>query len=251
MRKTIRLMAMLAVGAALLTTACGKDDPTDDPTPDTPTPVNPVDPDPVDPDPEDLTADWVDLGLPSGLLWAKCNLGANSPEEYGDYYAWGEIEPKEVYDWNTYMHCNGGYGQLTKYCTDPEYGYNGFTDNLTTLQAVDDAATAKLGTGVRMPTADEWRELIANTTAEWTTENGVNGRRLTASNGKSLFLPAAGRHLLSDFYYAGEIGGYWSSSLVADSTNVARNFEFTLEKQFMTRGNRRCGMSVRPVRPAL
>ena len=94
MKKTIRLMAVLAVGAALLTTACGKDNPTTNPPPDDPTPVNPVDP---DPDPVDPTAGWVDLGLPSGLLWAECNLGAAKPEEYGDYYAWGETATKNTW----------------------------------------------------------------------------------------------------------------------------------------------------------
>ena len=88
------------------------------------------------------TAEWVDLGLPSGLLWNSCNLGATSPEKYGNYYAWGEIVPKEVYDWNTYRYCTvnseGNLQTLTKYNTSSNHGT---VDNLITLQAADDAAT--------------------------------------------------------------------------------------------------------------
>ena len=136
---------------------------------------------------------YVDLGLPSGLLWAACNVGANAPEEYGDYFAWGETQPKDVYNWSTYQYCMGSNNTLTKYCTDPNYGYNGFTDNLTILLPEDDAATANWGNGWRMPTKEEWQELLDNTTVTWTQQNGVNGRLFTGSNGNSLFLPAAGR----------------------------------------------------------
>ena len=81
--------------------------------------------------------EWVDLGLPSGTLWATCNVGANAPEEFGDYFAWGEIAPKDYYDWNTYKWCdNSGYS-LTKYCTDSYYGT---VDNKTELDPEDDAA---------------------------------------------------------------------------------------------------------------
>lgn len=159
------------------------------------------------------TVEWVDLGLPSGLLWATCNLGAATPEGYGDYYAWGETATKDVYDWSTYKYCTAdaeGYLQtLTKYNTSSTYGT---PDNLTTLEAMDDAAAQKLGSGARMPTKAEWDELIYNTTAEMTTMNGVNGRKFTASNGESLFLPAAGHRSDSELYNAGSVGYYWSSS---------------------------------------
>ena len=81
--------------------------------------------------------EWVDLGLPSGTLWATCNIGANAPEEYGDYFAWGETEPKDCYNWSTYKWCNGDYDRLTKYCTESDYGYNGFTDGKTELDLVN------------------------------------------------------------------------------------------------------------------
>ena len=195
------------------------------------------------------SGEWVDLGLPSGLLWASCNLGASSPEEYGDYYAWGEVETKEVYDWSSYKYCTVDaereLSTLTKYNTLTEYGG---VDSLTTLQPADDVATQKLGNGVRTPTVGEWRELIDNTTAEWTTQNGVSGRRFTAANGKSLFLPAAGYRWGSELRGAGEGGLYWSSSLIADGPYGAWLFNFYQGGQYVDYGNRDGGLSVRAVR---
>ena len=126
-----------------------------------------------------MSVQWVDLGLPSGLLWADRNVGASSPEVYGNYYAWGETAPKEVYNWNTYAHGKTSR-TLTKYCTVSNYGRNGFTDNLTTLEASDDAATVNIGGGARTPTDDDWQELLDNTTSTWTTQNGIQGYLLTA-----------------------------------------------------------------------
>lgn len=190
---------------------------------------------------------WVDLGLPSGLLWADRNVGAASPENYGYYYAWGETKPKEVYDWTTYAYGNG-YNALTKYCNNSDYGLNGFTDNLTTLEASDDAATVNIGGKARTPTIDEWQELINNTTSTWTTRNGVNGRLLTAPNGKSIFLPAAGNCYGSSLHYAGEGGYYWSSTLFADGPSHAWLFYFLSGGQGMDGNSRDGGFSVRAVR---
>lgn len=86
--------------------------------------------------------EWVDLGLPSGTLWATCNVGANKPEDYGDYFAWGETTTKSTYNWDTYIYANGPINKLTKYCNNANYADNGFTDNLTTLQGRDDPATS-------------------------------------------------------------------------------------------------------------
>ena len=193
------------------------------------------------------TVQWVDLGLPSGLLWADRNVGASSPENYGYYYAWGETAPKEVYDWTTYKYGNN-YNALTKYCSNSDYGLNGFTDNLTTLEASDDAATVNIGGKARTPTKDEWQELINNTTPAWTTRNGVNGRLLTAPNGKSIFLPAAGIRDGSSLYYAGEHGYYWSSTLGTDYPGGAWDFGFVSGDQVVDYGNRDYGFSVRAVR---
>ena len=190
---------------------------------------------------------WVDLGLPSGLLWADRNVGASSPEDYGNYYAWGETAPKEVYDWSTYAYCD--YDALTKYCSDASFGLNGFTDNLTTLQASDDAATANLGGGARTPTKDEWQELRDNTIGTWTFQGGVKGLLLTAANGKSLFLPAAGyRRYDTSLSNAGEYGTYWSSTLNTASPYYAWSFYFYLSNHYMTNNGRGYGFSVRAVR---
>lgn len=160
--------------------------------------------------------DYVDLGLPSGTLWATCNVGAATPEGYGDYFAWGETQPKTTYNWSTYKYANGNYDQLTKYCNWFDYGYNGFTDDLTVLQPGDDAATANWGSGWCMPTREQWVELYQNTANIWTTQNGVNGRLFTASNGNSLFLPAAGARWDDELNHVGSLGLFCSSSLYSD-----------------------------------
>ena len=100
---------------------------------------------------------YVDLGLPSGLLWATCNLGANNPEDYGDYFAWGETQPKDDFSWTNYQYCMGSFNTLTKYCNNPDIGYNGFIDDLTTLLPEDDAATANWGDEWRMPPKESGR----------------------------------------------------------------------------------------------
>ena len=194
--------------------------------------------------------DYVDLGLPSGLLWATCNIGAENPEDYGDYFAWGETEPKDYYDWSTYQYCNGSYNTMTKYCNRSSFGYNGFTDNLTTLQPSDDVATANWGDGWRMPTRAELQELLDNTTMTMTTQNGVNGRLFTASNGNSLFLPSAGYRINSSLFDAGSRGYYWSSSLDTDIAYRAWRLYFRSGKYDMDGYERYYGRPVRPVRSA-
>lgn len=194
---------------------------------------------------------YVDLGLPSGTLWAACNVGAENPEDYGDYFAWGETQPKDYYNWSTYQYCNGGEGwnTLTKYCNYSSCGYNGFTDDLTTLLPEDDAATANWGEGWRMPTQAEFQELLDNTTVTWTTQNGVNGRLFTSSNGNSLFLPAAGCRWDGELGGLGSYGYYWSSSLYPDSPHDAWGFYFRSDYYVMGSGNcRYYGRSVRAVR---
>ena len=190
---------------------------------------------------------YVDLGLPSGLLWAICNVGADNPEDYGDYFAWGEVVPKENYDWSTYSY-GFDWNQLTKYCNNSGYGYNGFTDNLTTLLPEDDAATANWGDGWHMPTKEEWQELYQKTTHIWTTQNGVNGCLFTASNGNSLFLPAAGYRSSSSLHLAGYGGYYLSSSFVAGYPYDAWYFGFYSGGAGMYNGYRYDGQSVRAVR---
>lgn len=193
--------------------------------------------------------EYVDLGLPSGLLWATCNVGADSPEEYGDYYAWGETTTKSDYTWNTYKWCNGTFDILTKYNMNSEYGT---IDNKTTLELSDDAASVNWGGYWCMPTEDEWQELYDNTTSEWTDDyNGtaVAGRVFTSkNNGRTLFLPAAGYRSGTDVYDVGSDGNYWSSSLYSDRSRNAYRMKFYSGYVYQQGYNIRCyGFSVRPV----
>lgn len=189
--------------------------------------------------------DYVDLGLPSGTLWATCNVGAVMPYEYGHCFAWGETERKKDYDWDTYNWCNGV--QLIKYCNKSNYGYEGFTDDLTILQSGDDAATVNWGSGWHTPTKEQWQELIDNTASEWTTQNDVNGR-VFYGNGQSLFLPAAGGSWGIGLHEDGIFGFYWSRSLLTDYPHYAWILYFSTLRCH-TDYNIRCyGFSVRPVR---
>ncbi len=193
------------------------------------------------------TKEAVDLGL--SVKWATCNVGATKPEEYGNYYAWGEIATKTTYDWSNYTHANGSYDALTKYCNNSSYGNNGFTDGLTTLTAADDAATQNWGGNWRMPTDDEWQELIDNCTWTWTTLNGVNGCEVKATNGNSIFLPAAGCHVYDELDRAGSVGFYWSSSLdtIFPVSALSENFDADGHPDGDYDDIRNCGRSVRPV----
>ncbi len=192
--------------------------------------------------------EYVDLGLPSGTKWATCNVGASKPEEYGDYFAWGETTPKSTYDWSTYRWCNGSSITMTKYCTQSDYGYNGFTDNLTELQPEDDAATANWGSGWRMPSYGQFSELFNSsyTTSEWTTLNGVYGYKVTSkSNGNSIFLPAAGYRWNDELIYAGSYGYYWSSSLDPNYGSGAYYLDFRSGGWGWSSNIRSNGLSVR------
>lgn len=165
--------------------------------------------------------EYVDLGLPSGTLWATCNVGADNPGDFGDYFAWGETQTKDHYHWDNYQYCMGSDTTQTKYCNHASYGYNGYTDNLTVLQSGDDAAAAQWGSGWRMPTGEEWLELLNNTTNKTSVQNGHRGRLFTASNGKSLFLPHAGSWCAWAYV---DNKYYWSSSLVSANPRKAWAF---------------------------
>ena len=169
-----------------------------------------------------FTPTYVDLGL--SVKWATCNIGATAPEGYGDYFAWGETEPKSNYDWSTYKYCNGSETSLTKYNTSSDYGT---IDNKTTLELSDDAARANWGEAWRMPTDNEWHELKNNCTWKWTTQNGVNGYEVTSkTNGNSIFLPAASGRYVTSVDGVGSYGRYWTSSLYESEPNRAYGLGF-------------------------
>lgn len=205
--------------------------------------------------------DYVDLGLPSGTLWATCNIGAETPEVYGDYFAWGETEPKDIYDWSTYKYCvDGDEGQLTKYCSNAEMGYNGFVDGLYQLESSDDAARFNWGEGWRMPTGAEGVELLQECSHQWDTINGVRGLLVTGLNGNTLFIPSAGGkgdfpYETQDYWAVGRSGYYWVSQrgiaynnmMVDEYEQTANYFVFAVGCYDGGRAARCQGLPVRPV----
>ena len=207
----------------------------------------------------------VDLGLPSGLKWASYNLGASKPEEYGDYYAWGETEPyyssldpltwkegkENGYGWPSYRWCNGSVNTLTKYCNDSSCGYNGFTDDKTVLDPEDDAAHVNLGGNWRMPTYAEGMELIENCIVVWVIKNGVRGLLFTARNGNSIFLPESGswagvtyRSVPDNGNYSGY---YMTSTLSSTNARAAMTMLLVNEGVHFDGMSRVIGKSIRPV----
>ena len=164
--------------------------------------------------------DYVDLGLPSGTLWATCNVGADSPEEDGDYFAWGETEPKECYTWETYKWCEGSQETITKYIEEGK----------DELLPEDDAATANWGSQWQMPSVKQLYEIRDYTTQEWTTLNGVQGIKITSkSNDKSIFLPNAGDRWKYGVFGYGTEGRYWSRSIFMYNNYCAYRLYFDID----------------------
>ncbi len=192
----------------------------------------------------------VDLGLPSGTLWATCNVGANNPEDYGSYFAWGETRTKSKYDW--YPTGNYKWGVYSKN-NSYNYGMTKYnkSDRKTILESADDVASANLGGRWRMPTGAEQDELSRECIWTWTTLNGIDGYRVTSKKdaNKFIFLPAAGYFNQAYPEAVGRIGYYWSSSLDLTSPTDASGLVFF--KNFYERRNhtRKFGMPIRPVCP--
>ena len=203
--------------------------------------------------------EYVDLGLPTGTLWAAWNVGADSPEDYGDYFAWGETVAKTYYYWSTYAWgvAGGGFYQMTKYCNNSSSGYNGFMDGQTELLPEDDAATANWGSKWQTPSIAQLEELVNPnyTTMAWTTRNGVNGLLITSkTNGNSIFLPAGGDQYSDDIGNAmarglGEEGTYWARTLRESGGMYASYLDIYDNDAYTDSGSYRCtGKSVRAVR---
>ena len=220
---------------------------------------------------------FVDLGL--SVKWAVRNVGANSIEDYGDYYAWGETEPyyedghsqdagygygddsglfwkdgkSEGYNWSSYKYCNGQESSLTKYCNNSNYGYNGYTDNKTSLDLEDDVAHLMWGGDWRMPTDDEFEELFANCYCYWTAQNGVKGyifvSKVPGYSGRSIFLPAGGYYYGVGLDKVGNEGDYWSSTLDVEYPCMASGRKFSADFKSWSGSYRYKGHSVRPVLP--
>lgn len=186
------------------------------------------------PDPPVVNAPYVDLGLPSGILWAAYNIGASTPEEYGYYYAWGETASKASFSWSTYKHCNGSSSSITKY------------KGSSTLELVDDAAYLNWGSNWRMATYAEWKELQDYCTWEWISRNGVSGHLITSkNNGNSIFLPAAG-YGYGGSNNVGTSGYYWTSS--CSTSRDAYFITFNSGSTTCKTNDKYFGRSVRAVR---
>ena len=197
-----------------------------------------------------ITALWVeevDLGLPSGTIWAACNVGAKNPWDFGDYFAWGETTSKSNYLWATLKYCEDNNGDsFSKYNTQSEYGN---VDNKTTLERSDDAATANWGSDWCMPTQQQFQELKDNCTWTWTTRNGKNGCEVKGKNGNSIFFPAAGDRSGTYLFNEGSNGSYWSSSLRTNKPDDGRRLSFYSDVVYPDGWcDRTNGLSVRPVR---
>ena len=185
--------------------------------------------------------EYVDLGLPSGTLWATCNVGASSPEEYGDYFAWGETGTKYQYYWDNYRWCNGALNRLTKYNYHAQYGRR---DNKYELELNDDAAYNRMGTSWCIPTREQLSELRGYCIWIWTSLNGVDGYLVIGKNGNTIFLPAAGY----SSGYAGSSGYYWTNHLGSDWPYNASILKFN-SQDYLSGNIYRCyGLTVRAVR---
>ena len=221
MRKTIAAMFALAVALlpAVGLTACGDDDDNNTATGSGEAQGNVIN-----------GHEYVDLGLPSGTLWATCNVGADKATAYGSYFAWGETSTKETYAWSSYKWCNGSAEALTKYCTDSADGDNGFTDNKTTLDAADDVAAVAWGGTWRMPAPADFQELKDYCDWEWVYSYGgeeVKGCTVTSkANGAVIFLPASGYIHGTAQFSAGGHGYYWASSLKDGDDTTGRALYF-------------------------
>ena len=196
------------------------------------------------------THEYVDLGLPSGTLWATCNIGSEAPETYGDYFSWGETEPKDIYDTSHYKF-NRGSGMMTKYCTISSFGSGGMTDDLTELLPEDDAATANWGNDWQMPSRAQVEELIDTmfTTSKWTSLNDFYGTKITSKkNGNWIFLPATGFVDGNSIYRRGSFGSFWSRSLREDAPRDAYDSGYMWSGISWGADRRYMGENVRPVR---
>ena len=189
--------------------------------------------------------EWVDLGLPSGTKWATMNVGASSPSDYGNYYAWGETSTKSSYTWENLKYCLDTTGDnFSKYVTDSKYGN---VDGKKELDPSDDAAYVNWGTSWRMPSTEQQDELCEECEWIWTSHGGHNGYKVVGPNGNSLFLPAAGYRNVTELDNVGSDGRYWSRTLDTSFGRIAYSLYFDSSGVAWDDDYRRSGLSVRAV----
>ena len=191
---------------------------------------------------------FVDLGLPSGTMWATCNVGASSPEDYGDHFAWGETATKSDYSWKSYQFRVKGSNRknviLSKY---NKWSTHGVVDNKTCLDSSDDVARVSWGYAWRMPTEKEMMELQKECTWTWTKQGGRNGYKVTGKNGEWIFLPAAGAWEGKKLEIAGLGGAYWTSEFQEDESPYHLFIDNVTHDRLTPYEGRYHGFSVRPV----
>lgn len=191
--------------------------------------------------------EYVDLGLPSGTLWATCNIGASEPEEVGDYFSWGETETKDTYLWADYQYSDGSATSLTKYCSRANYGT---VDGLKALEPADDAATVLFGDGWSIPTKEQVEELAnaSYTTWEQTEQNGVKGVRITSlTTDASIFLPIGGFKDNTSIYDGNSSGYFWTRNVHSSLDYTAWAFCYDSELDTENAKSRYCGLNIRAV----
>lgn len=189
---------------------------------------------------------YIDLGLPSGCLWATCNIGSSSPDDDGMFYSWGETETNCFYFWDSYKFCNGAVDTMTKYCLNPE---NGNVDNISSLLPEDDVATSIWGKDWRMPYVDEVEELVNHCVWKKTVikDNKSYMVGISKINGKRIIMPISGRYFRGDLDGEGVFCSYWSKTLLNDYSGSAYVLDIAREDVNTMYMARCCGLQVRPV----
>ena len=201
--------------------------------------VGETNPKPSTTNPINIQNDSVDLGLSSGILWATCNIGASSPSEIGEYFAWGEKETKDAYGWETYELCHGSYNSIFKYTED---------DRKSILEPQDDVANSELGGEWRIPTKEDMEELVEECEWKWSNQNGRLGWKVIGPNNNYIFLPASGA--ASSYIIAGvnELGRYWTAT--RDKSNYSAynlRFKDVTDTIVVVDDTRFYGRTIRPV----
>ena len=192
--------------------------------------------------------DYVDLDLPSGTKWATCNVGASKASDAGLYFQWGDTKGY------TKEQIGNGEGQKKFASDESDYkfgvypNYTKYTTPGATLELEDDATHANMGSEWHIPTPDQIKELTANTTSTWKTQDGVNGRLFTSKNNdKSIFIPAAGIALDGLVGLRGSFGYVWSSMLSSSNVTYGQSLFFSLDNAYLYSDHRSYGFSVRGV----
>lgn len=185
------------------------------------------------------TSQYVDLGLPSETYWASCNLGANSPEQSGGYYAWGELQPKSSYSWSNYFDTDSYDGSSFK-----QFYRSAEMPHITA--GLNDAAVMNLGIPFVIPSGVMINELFEYCKWEFTTYRGVSGCSVTGPNGKSIFIPATGYKDGTTTFQKGTMGNYMSGNLYEDEDKSAYCVTFTKKEVYMSHIDRYCGLTIRP-----